>query len=76
VETDDIGLGIDTLEGLGLLPARQPGGLTADLGDRRAEDLCRALVVAGVGVRGFQVERPSLEETFVALTGEGFDVAQ
>jgi ABC-2 type transport system ATP-binding protein len=48
----------------------------AELGDRRPEDLCRALVESGVGIRGFTVERPSLEDTFVALTGEGFDVAQ
>jgi ABC-2 type transport system ATP-binding protein len=27
-----------------------------------------------VRVRGFAVERASLEEAFVALTGEGFDV--
>ena len=34
-----------------------------------------ALVAAGVGVRGFTVEPPSLEDLFVALTGEGFDVS-
>ncbi|UOB10936.1 ABC transporter ATP-binding protein [Streptomyces sp. HP-A2021] len=34
-----------------------------------------ALVTAGVRVRGFTVERASLEDAFVALTGEGFDVA-
>ncbi|HZD72146.1 MAG TPA: ABC transporter ATP-binding protein, partial [Actinomycetes bacterium] len=33
-----------------------------------------ALVEAGVPVRGLRVQRPSLEETYVALTGEGFDV--
>jgi ABC-2 type transport system ATP-binding protein len=34
------------------------------------------LVSAGVRVRGFAVEGVSLEERFVALTGEGFDVAE
>ncbi|MDO9396656.1 MAG: ABC transporter ATP-binding protein, partial [Herbiconiux sp.] len=34
------------------------------------------LVAASVRVRGFAVERPSLEDLFVELTGEGFDVAQ
>ncbi|MFC7310769.1 ABC transporter ATP-binding protein [Streptomyces monticola] len=34
-----------------------------------------ALVHAGVRVRGFGLERASLEDAFVALTGEGFDVA-
>jgi ABC-2 type transport system ATP-binding protein len=38
-------------------------------------DLNAALVTAGVRVRGFTVERASLEDAFVALTGEGFDVA-
>jgi ABC-2 type transport system ATP-binding protein len=37
--------------------------------------ICAALVAAGVGVRGFGVERGTLEDAFVALTGEGFDVA-
>src|SRR5690348_3139906 len=37
--------------------------------------LCAALVEAGVRVRGFGVERGTLEHAFVALTGEGFDVA-
>lgn len=41
-----------------------------------AEDVVAALVRADVRVRGFDVERPSLEDRFVALTGEGFDVAR
>ena len=40
------------------------------------EDVVAQLVQAGVRVRGFAVERESLEDRFVALTGEGFDVAQ
>ncbi|MGW0187498.1 ATP-binding cassette domain-containing protein [Streptomyces sp. NPDC003362] len=38
-------------------------------------DLNSALVSAGVRVRGFGIERASLEDAFMALTGEGFDVA-
>ncbi|MFE2038431.1 ATP-binding cassette domain-containing protein [Streptomyces scopuliridis] len=38
-------------------------------------DLNAALVRAGVRVRAFGQERASLEDAFVALTGEGFDVA-
>ncbi|MFE6037984.1 ABC transporter ATP-binding protein [Streptomyces sp. NPDC056452] len=38
-------------------------------------DLNTALVRGGVRVRSFGVERASLEDAFVALTGEGFDVA-
>ncbi|WP_078075611.1 ABC transporter ATP-binding protein [Streptomyces niveus] len=38
-------------------------------------ELNAELVRAGVRVRAFGVERASLEDAFVALTGEGFDVA-
>lgn len=40
------------------------------------EAIVAALVAAGVRVRGFALERPSLEDRFVELTGEGFDVAR
>ncbi|KIF79122.1 multidrug ABC transporter ATP-binding protein [Streptomyces sp. 150FB] len=43
--------------------------------DLELADLSAALVRAGVRVRSFGVERASLEDAFVALTGEGFDVA-
>lgn len=49
--------------------------VTSDPPEGELADLNAALVKAGVRVRGFAVERPSLEEAFVALTGEGFDVA-
>lgn len=45
-------------------------------GTPRAQDVAAALVRAGVGILGFDVRRPSLEEVFVELTGEGFDVAR
>jgi ABC-2 type transport system ATP-binding protein len=38
------------------------------------EDIVRALVVDGVAVQAFEQDRGGLEEVFVALTGEGFDV--
>jgi ABC-2 type transport system ATP-binding protein len=40
------------------------------------EDVVAALVGGGVRVRGFAVQQASLEDLFVALTGEGFDVVQ
>jgi ABC-2 type transport system ATP-binding protein len=77
VDTPDTALAAAVLDRAGMEPAAVDGvRVVADLGARRPEDLCRALVEAGVAVRGFVVERPSLEDTFVALTGEGFDVAQ
>ena len=57
-------------------PALEPGedAITAELGDAEPELICAELVHAGVGVRGLSVESPSLEDLFVGLTGEGFDV--
>ncbi|MFD4689044.1 ABC transporter ATP-binding protein [Streptomyces sp. NPDC058463] len=51
--------------------------VTADAppGEVELADLNAALVRGGVRVRSFGVERASLEDAFVALTGEGFDVA-
>ncbi|WP_405617751.1 ABC transporter ATP-binding protein [Streptomyces sp. NBC_00076] len=49
--------------------------VTAEPPDRDLADVNAALVTAGVRVRGFGLERASLEDAFVALTGEGFDVA-
>jgi ABC-2 type transport system ATP-binding protein len=39
-----------------------------------AEAIVAALVRDGVRVRGFAIRRTSLEQRFVELTGEGFDV--
>lgn len=47
----------------------------AELGDTVPERLLGDLVREGLAIRGFVVERPSLEEQFVGLTGEGFDVS-
>ncbi|MEU6569573.1 ABC transporter ATP-binding protein [Streptomyces parvulus] len=49
--------------------------VTAEPPDRDPAEVNAALVAAGVRVRGFALERASLEDAFVALTGEGFDVA-
>ncbi len=45
------------------------------LGSLEPEKLVAALVHAGVPVQGFAVTAPSLEDLFVSLTGEGFDVS-
>ena len=49
--------------------------VTAETDGTAPEDVCAALVAAGVRVRGLRTEHGSLEDSFVALTGEGFDVA-
>lgn len=50
--------------------------LRAELGPTAPapERIVAQLVEAGVGVRGFEVQHASLEDRFVQLTGEGFDV--
>ena len=50
-------------------------GVTAAAGAIEPERVVAALVEAGVGVRGFAVQVPSLEDLFLSLTGEGFDVS-
>jgi ABC-2 type transport system ATP-binding protein len=51
-------------------------GASGDLGDLPSELIVERLVLAHVPVSEVRVERPDLEEVFVALTGEGFDVEQ
>jgi ABC-2 type transport system ATP-binding protein len=50
--------------------------LQAELVGAAPEDVAAALVSAGVRLRAMAPERPSLEELFVSLTGEGFDVGE
>jgi ABC-2 type transport system ATP-binding protein len=64
------------LTGLGLADvAMVPDGVTAAPGQIEPERIVAALVAGGVGVREFTVSSPSLEDLFVSLTGEGFDVS-
>ncbi|SDY80110.1 ABC transporter ATP-binding protein [Herbiconiux ginsengi] len=75
---------LPTPEGHFALPGEGAGGagvgesvLSAVLPESVArEDVVAALVAGGVRVRGFAVQQASLEDLFVALTGEGFDVVQ
>ncbi len=52
-----------------------PGGVTGQLGDVAPASIVPRLVDAGVAVLGFSIAPPSLEDLFVSLTGEGFDVS-
>lgn len=56
--------------------AREDGGSSRSVETVQPEAVVAALVAAGVRVRGFATEQASLEDRFVALTGEGFDVVQ
>jgi ABC-2 type transport system ATP-binding protein len=48
--------------------------VTAQLGENAPETVCAELVHAGVPVAGLDTPRASLEDLFVQLTGEGFNV--
>ena len=63
------------LERLGLTDTRLAHDeVSAQLADVQPERICAELVAAGVGVRGLGVLVPNLEELFVGLTGEGFEI--
>ncbi|WP_180903727.1 ABC transporter ATP-binding protein [Nonomuraea indica] len=79
IETPDAAAAVRVLAALGLAGVHigaVEGGteVTAELGGHAPERINAALVGADVPVRGLAVVRPSLEDVFVGLTGEGFDV--
>jgi ABC-type multidrug transport system ATPase subunit len=77
LSTPDAAAALSALETLGLAPLADAGTVTATVDTATDLDaVMPALVAAGVRVRGFTVEQPSLEDRFVSLTGEGFDVAR
>jgi ABC-2 type transport system ATP-binding protein len=75
VRTTKPGLTASELTRLGLTDiVSDDGQVTARLGDHVPELVNAELVHAGVPVAGLATIRPSLEDLFVELTGEGFDV--
>jgi ABC-2 type transport system ATP-binding protein len=74
VETAEPEAAAAVLKQLGLTAQLSGTEVTAQLAGRQPEQICAELVAAGVGVRGFGVAVPALEDLFVALTGEGFDI--
>jgi ABC-2 type transport system ATP-binding protein len=76
VETDRPADAARVLRELGLSDVdTTAGGASGVLGGVAPEKVVAALVHDGVPVRGFGVVAPDLEELFVSLTGEGFDVS-
>jgi ABC-type multidrug transport system ATPase subunit len=76
VETDRVADAARVLRELGLSDvAEAADGASGLLGGVAPEKVVAALVHDGVPVRGFGVVAPDLEELFVSLTGEGFDVS-
>ncbi|MFN2608915.1 MAG: ATP-binding cassette domain-containing protein [Acidimicrobiales bacterium] len=86
VETPDAGDALATLRatpGIGLVQQvaaetsqANTAVLDAEMLGAAPEDVNAALVRAGVRVRALHSVQPTLEDLFVSLTGEGFDVAQ
>ena len=80
LESPDRALATVVFSGFGMTVA-EPGADDAELiaafGEQEPDPdaVVAALVEARVRVRSFTVDRPSLEQRFVDLTGEGFDVA-
>lgn len=69
LKPDDDGGSLPTSNGHRGVTAPLPAGIAPD-------NIVAALVEADVRVSGFTVEQAGLEDLFVALTGEGFDVVQ
>jgi len=87
VRTPDIARALRVLATLGLEPTPQESSGRDDSDDGTVsaplpqespapEMIVAALVAGDVRVRAFTVDRASLEDRFVALTGEGFDIVQ
>ena len=75
IRTADTALAAKVLGDLGLADIQTATDqVSARLGDQAPEDINAALVYGGVRVAGLDTQRPSLEDLFVELTGEGFDV--
>jgi ABC-type multidrug transport system ATPase subunit len=76
LRTPEPGRAAQVLAGMGVDGLRTEGDtVTGDLGSLPPEAVVAALVHADVPVRGFEVRSADLEEMFVGLTGEGFDVS-
>jgi ABC-type multidrug transport system ATPase subunit len=76
VETDRTADAAEVLTELGLTDVTSlPNRVSATLGQVEVAKIVPDLVHADVPVLGFTVRSPSLEDVFVSLTGEGFDVS-
>jgi ABC-2 type transport system ATP-binding protein len=76
VQTSEPAAAAKTLQGLGLTDLKVDGTEVSALqGENEPAELLRTLVQGGVPVSGYEVARADLEDIFVSLTGEGFDVS-
>lgn len=78
LETPDVEAAIEVLRENGITATSDGCVVSADLssGQIKPEKIVKRLVQAKVAVCSFTVQAPTLEERFVLLTGEGFEVAR
>lgn len=71
-------LALDGLNSVGITATADGEHITAMVpsGQIEPERIVAVLVELGVGIKSFSLAAPTLEERFVLLTGEGFDVAR
>jgi ABC-2 type transport system ATP-binding protein len=69
---------LEGLESVGIKAQADAEVVTAlvTMGQIEPERIVKVLVELGVRVKSFELAAPTLEERFVGLTGEGFDVAR
>jgi ABC-type multidrug transport system ATPase subunit len=75
VDTTEPARAGEVLTRLGLADVSVEASRASGVLDSPAPEVVAALVAADVPVSGFQVAETDLEETFVSLTGKGFDVS-
>lgn len=76
LQTPDVTAALLVLDGLGVQDAgERADGIEGTLGGLAPERVVSELVERGVAVRSFGEVSASLEDAFVELTGEGFDVS-
>jgi ABC-2 type transport system ATP-binding protein len=78
LRTPDVALAIEVLSTLAIDARDDNGVITANVAHDfiAPQVIVETLVKADVQIEGFTLEAPQLEERFVSLTGEGFDVAR
>ena len=71
-------LAVQGLKSVGVTATAKAEIVTATVpaGQIEPETIVSVLVELGVGIKAFSLGAPTLEERFVGLTGEGFDVAR
>lgn len=76
LHTDDLSTAEQVLRGLGIVPTLVTGSVLRFSPDELPpERIVAELVHSHVAVQAFNVTKPTLEDLFVELTGEGFDVS-